>query len=86
MKKTFMRLLCLLLCLSLMGAYVPAAEAMQEGSGEIVEISEVEYIDQVESSESFLSLDGGSVALKPGNYERWIDRLELSDAQFALAF
>ena len=86
MKKTFTKLLCMLLCLSLMGAYVPAAEAVQEGSGEIVEVSEVEYIDQVESSEGFLSLDGGSVALKPGNYERWIDRLDLSDAQYALDF
>ena len=87
MKKRVARFLCLTLCLSLLAAYIPAAAAMQEGTGEIVEVSEVVYIDQVESSESFYSLDAnGNVALKPGNYEKWIDRLDLSDAPFALDF
>ena len=87
MKKAFVHLLCFMLCLSLMATYVPKAEAMQEGTGEIVEVSEIVYIDQVESSESFFSLDNnGNVALRPGNYEKWIDRLDLTDAPFALDF
>ena len=87
MKNIFTRLLCMLLCLSLVASFAPAAAAMQEGSGEIVEVSEVIYIDQVDSGASVYSLDGnGNVALKPGNHERWIDRLDLSDAKYALDF
>ena len=74
-------LLAALLCA--MGVYAWAAEELPAG-GDMVKMPALET-----SADSFnmLALDGnGNPALKEGNYVNWIDRLDLTDADYALTF
>ncbi len=81
-KKSLLLALCAAL-LCCMGVSAWAAETQDIWiDGEVVEMPTLETSAQ---SFSWFALDGnGKPALKEGNYERWIDRLDLADADYAL--
>ena len=75
--------LCLTLCLvlALCSLNVMAAE---ETVRTVVERTELPALETSSYRTSWFTLDGaGNVALKDGNYTQWIDRVDLTDGEYA---
>lgn len=67
--------------------YTQATAQELASEGEVMEmIVELPEIGTSAPAISWFSLSEGVVDLKEGNYEKWIDRLDLSEAAFAKDF
>lgn len=84
--KLWKRLLSLILCGMVMLSSVSATAAQSEPYTVMMEPVELAPLETSAQPLNLLGLDeNGNPTLKEGNYTRWIDRLDLADAPYALS-
>ena len=83
----FKRLLSLVLCIVMMLPCISVQAAESEPYTIVMEEVELPSIETSAWQQGFFGLDAdGNPQLKEGNYEKWIDRVDFTDAPYCLDF